>query len=195
MALLTNRWRSNSEFMENTKDRVIAFLKALDDRIDYEVHIMVLGGTALTLLDCKEFSLDVDVIILACPKMGEFVDTYVEVSKRIDVDIVHEPFTDFDSSLLVFKDYVKKSSLFDELGLKHIVIRTMAFEDIIISKYWRGLDKDMKDIENLLRHKRITRAQLEKRYRELIPQQWTDIRPKLDESRLRLFDDFGHLMR
>lgn len=187
-------WRCSLRFMVNTKEKVTRFFEVLDERMDSKVEILILGGTALTMLDYKEYSLDVDVIILSCPDTGKFVDLYVEIAKELGVEIGHEPFSDFDTSLLIFKDYVKKSEEFLELKLKNIKIRTMAIEDIIISKFWRRSDKDIKDIERLLELRKVSSAQMRIRYKELMRQQWIDIRPKLHESQELFFRTFGHLL-
>ncbi len=48
---------------ETTKEDLIAFIQKLDSFIDRPVTIVALGGTALTLLDLKSSTRDLDFII------------------------------------------------------------------------------------------------------------------------------------
>ncbi|MEK6867331.1 MAG: hypothetical protein AABX98_00770, partial [Nanoarchaeota archaeon] len=48
---------------ETTKDDLLAFIQKLDYFIDQPVTIIVLGGTALTLVDLKSSTRDIDFII------------------------------------------------------------------------------------------------------------------------------------
>ncbi|MCX6707635.1 MAG: hypothetical protein NT001_05860 [Candidatus Woesearchaeota archaeon] len=46
-----------------TKNRLIGFLKDLDARLDQDIEIITLGGSALSLLDIKDSTEDIDFFI------------------------------------------------------------------------------------------------------------------------------------
>lgn len=183
-------------FHQNTKGDLRTLLRYIDMHITSNVVLVSIGGTALTLLDNKDFSYDLDFIIATAENSEEFNDVYERGVVELKlVQGEHPPYTAFDMGLLNIKDYLAKSDLVKNQGYKHITLYTMNILDIILSKYFRCLGKDKEDIQLVLQKQGISRHALYVRYLELLRQQDPDIRAPFTQKFDELIRDFGHLLK
>lgn len=160
--------------MTNKKSDLIKFLTELDKELTYDVKVICLGGTALTLSDLKGVSRDVDIIARTKTKkqFNDFSIRYDNISKRLGIiEGEHGPFPDFDMSLLTIKDYSERSHPYEELQLNNMAITLMDINDIVLSKLNRSMKKDLDDIKKLIKEKILSRTQLQQRFYELMRQQ------------------------
>jgi hypothetical protein len=179
-----------------TKKHILALLGLIDKDLTFDVTLVSLGGTALTLLGNKEFSLDVDIIMGPAEKQAEFDEVYFKAIKQMKINPgEHPPFTAFDMSLLNITDFLQKADLVKNAKFKHITLYTLNLIDIVLSKNFRGLDKDIDDINDVLRTRKITKQDVQKRYLELLKQQDFDIRPKFIQKYAEFVTNFGALLK
>lgn len=180
----------------NTKEDLIKLLQHIDEKLTHSVSLVLIGGTALTLLDKKAFSYDIDIIIASKVKEEEFEEAYFEAVKKFKLDMgIHPPYYDFDMGLLNIKDYLEESQPINEISLENITLRAMNINDIILSKNFRNLKKDNDDIVGILSQMNISKATLQARYLQLFRQQTREIRPKFDESYKRFLTNYGSLLK
>ncbi len=159
------------------KERLLSRLADWDSFIRKQVRLIACGGTALTLLNIKPSTKDIDFIV---PDIGEYeylVRTlnqlgYKSVSgsglRRGD-DFVFDLFrgprvhtTDLLESPLEPKNHI----LIKEFS--YIYLGVLNYYDLLISKLFRGATADMDDCLALISHKgkEIDLELFEKRFRE-----------------------------
>ncbi len=170
------------------KEELLTFLKNIDRKLPHKITIVAIGGTALTLLNLKESTLDIDFDLPLEKDWKALVDLF----KKLDFE--PEGFAWFTSTGLridLFKqgyifcthlpsDYVEKSKL--ALKLDKITLKTLSLEDIIVTKLGRGDERDFMDIKQIYLHSVIDNEQLAKRFFE-VAKSWIEsseiIRQKL----------------
>lgn len=181
---------------DNTKEDVVQLLKYVDERLTEPIVVVLIGGTALTILDKKAASYDIDIIIADAIKKEEFYDAYFEGIKKFGLSMgEHPPYTEFDMGLLNIKDFLGTSKIVKDVKLEKILLYTMNIHDIILSKNFRNLQKDQEDIMSILKQMNISKAELQTRYVQLFRQQTHEIRPKFEESYKRLLSNYGSLLK
>lgn len=178
-----------------TKKHILALLSLIDKQLSFDVTLVSLGGTALTLLDNKEFSLDIDVIMGPAEKQAEFDEIYFKTIKQMKINPgEHPPFTAFDMGLLNIEDFLKKADLVKSTRFKHITLYTMHIVDILLSKNFRGHDKDIEDISNVFKKRKLTKKDIQVRYIELLKQQDYDVRSMFEKKYQEFLTNFGRLL-
>jgi hypothetical protein len=180
----------------NTKKGILALLKLVDQRIKSEAILVTLGGTALTLLGDKEYSLDIDLLIFSVKNEEEFYNVYFQCVDELKlIQGEHPPFRKLDMSLLKIDDFFAKAHQFRDVAFKNIKVYIMDLLDIILSKNYRGLPKDRRDILSIMQMHKIKKQALYARYLELFRQQSYDIRPSFEQKYQELIKDFGRLLK
>jgi hypothetical protein len=150
---------------------------AWDRFIKRKVHLIACGGTALTLLNLKASTKDVDLIV---PEAAEY-DYLVSVLKRLgykattgagwarDDGFIFDLFRGKNihtTELLESPLRAENHILIKEFN--HIYLGVLNFYDLIISKLFRGSSVDMDDCLSLVKAKRqeIDLDILKKRFKE-----------------------------
>ncbi len=173
---------------DTNRPELLNFLKNIDGKLPHEILIVAIGGTALTLLNLKDSTKDIDFDI----PLKKDEEALLSLFKRMDFE--QESFAWFTPTGLridIFKqgyifcsqlplDYVEKSKIV--VKLDKIVIKTLSLEDIIVTKLGRGDERDFTDIRQIYLHASIDPEQLVARFFE-VAQSWPDspeiIRQKL----------------
>jgi hypothetical protein len=127
------------------KGSLVEFLKVLDGELDDRITIVAAGGTAMTLLDVKTSTIDVDFTIPAKEKI--IFENVLHITP-------HGFKIDMWPDGLVFSqqlppDYLEKS--IQILALDHIVLKALDPVDIVVSKAGRLDHKDIEDIESCIK--------------------------------------------
>ena len=154
-----------------TKNDLLAMIKDISNYTDKQLDFYALGGTALTLLNIKTSTLDVDINI---PEK-QYTNTK-ELFKNVGFKQIgtHRWLTQEGFAFDVFHDeHILGTQLLPDClqKAKHIhtynTIRlyTLHPYDIIISKLARGDERDFADIHELLQHEEINYQQLINRYK------------------------------
>ena len=138
--------------MQIKKDKLISFLKEIDNELGSEIKLIAVGGTAMTLLGLKRSTIDVDF---------DLSEGDSRVLKRTLEIVPHGFRVDIFTNGLIFSQQLPDNYLdkaipikVDFMSIKLYVLNPI---DIVVTKIGRLDDRDMQDIEAC-----ITRCKLEK---------------------------------
>jgi hypothetical protein len=139
------------------KSALFDFLSVLNEDLKKKITLVAAGGTAMTLLDLKPSTIDIDFTIPGCDRV-EFEQALKSNPPGYRVD----RWTDgcvFCQTLP--KDYLEKSIQIKEFN--HISLRALQPLDIIVTKLGRLNDRDMQDIEACIKKANVSKAEILKR--------------------------------
>lgn len=159
-------------------DELTETLGAWDELIPgrEKIHLIACGGTALTLLGCKESTKDLDFLV---PNENE----YRQLVKFLQ-GAGYGPVTQYGwqrpGETIIFDLYPGKKVYSTELltspleeggnrkirEWKKIYLGALNPIDLIISKMFRGTEADIEDSLALLKREKVDLKELERRYRE-----------------------------
>lgn len=138
--------------------RLLDFLGEIDKELTHKIVVVAVGGTAMTLLNAKSSTIDVDFTIPSA-YFGYFQHAKDIVQPGFKVDLFH------DGAVFVNmlpEDYMKRSTLI-KTRLKNIELRALHPVDIIITKIGRLDGRDEQDIESCIKKFKIKKSQIVKR--------------------------------
>ncbi len=144
--------------MSLDKRRLTDFLEEIDRALSKNITLVAAGGTAMTLLDVKPSTIDVD-----------FTGPAESISElNVAVDRLQPGFrVDSWSDGMVFSqtlpdDYLRKSIPIIT-KYRHIELRAMNPLDIVVTKIGRLDKRDWEDIEHCIGRFKLTRSQIKNR--------------------------------
>jgi Nucleotidyltransferase of unknown function (DUF6036) len=127
--------------MSLDKSSLFEFLEELDKELNFEITLIAVGGTALTLLNVKPSTIDIDFTI---PNhFEEFRNILKVVPHGFKVDTYPDR-TVFTQTLP--HDYVIMSEPINTPNLEKIKLRSLHPIDIVVTKIGRLCDRDIQDI-------------------------------------------------
>jgi hypothetical protein len=139
------------------KNALFDFLSVLNEDLTRKITLVAAGGTAMTLLDLKPSTIDIDFTIPGCDMM-EFEQALKSNPPGYKVD----RWTDgriFCQTLP--KDYLEKSTKIKEFS--QISLRALQPVDIIATKIGRLNERDIRDIEACIKNGNVSEAQIRER--------------------------------
>jgi len=139
------------------KSALFDFLSVLNEDLTKKITLVAAGGTAMTLLDLKPSTIDIDFTIPGCDRL-EFEQALKSNPSGYKVD----RWTDgcvFCQTLP--KDYLEKSIIIKEFS--HIVLRALQPVDIIVTKIGRLNARDLQDIEASIQKANVSEAEIKER--------------------------------
>src|SRR4030042_3849933 len=139
------------------KSALLDFLAVVGEDVSKEITLVAVGGTAMTLLDLKTSTIDVDFTIPSKDKLA-FDKALANTPHGFQTD-VWQAGTVFSQSLP--DDYLEKS--IEITTFKHIRLRALHPIDIVVTKIGRLDDRDVQDIEECIKKYHISRSQIEER--------------------------------
>jgi Nucleotidyltransferase of unknown function (DUF6036) len=128
--------------MSLDRSRLFEFLEEVDKELDFEITLVAVGGTALTLLDIKASTIDIDFTMP--DHFEEFRDILNIVPHGFKIDTYPDGNV-FTQTLP--NDYIKMSKPIHVPNLKRIKLRSLHPIDIVVTKIGRLNDRDKQDIE------------------------------------------------
>lgn len=134
------------------------FLDEVDKELKRKIVVVAVGGTAMTLLQAKPSTIDVDFTIPS-EYYNEFDTAKKTIQPGFRVDLFH------DEAIFVNmlpKDYLKRSSLI-KTKLKNVELRALHPVDIIVTKIGRLDGRDEQDIGACIKNFKIKKSQIIKR--------------------------------
>lgn len=146
--------------MQFDKSRLFDFLEVLDKELDKKITLVATGGTAMTLLDIKPSTVDVDFTIPR-ESIKEFENALRKVPHGFKIDYWTDGMV-FSQSLP--DDYLEKSKLI-KTGFKNIRLYALDPLDIVVTKIGRLDERDLQDIEDCIKRFKLAKKQVEKRAR------------------------------
>ncbi len=138
------------------KSALFDFLSVLNEDLPKKITLVAAGGTAMTLLDLKQSTIDIDFTIPGCDRL-EFEQALKSNPPGYKVD----RWTDgcvFCQTLP--KDYLQKSIEIKEFS--HISLRALQPVDIIVTKIGRLNARDIQDIEACITKRKISETEMRK---------------------------------
>jgi hypothetical protein len=143
--------------MSLNKSVLLDFLEVLDNEISRKITLVAVGGTAMTLLDLKPSTVDVDFTIPSDDK-PEFDKALANVPHGFKVDAWPDGMV-FSQSLP--NDYLEKS--IEIANFRHIRLKALHPIDIVVTKIGRLDSRDIQDIEACIKRFNISKKQIEER--------------------------------
>ena len=127
------------------KTALLEFLEAINEDLTKKITLVAAGGTAMTLLDLKPSTIDIDFTIPS----SDIIE-FEQVLKNNPPGYKVDRWTDgciFCQTLP--NDYIEKSIKIKEFS--HISLRALHPVDIIVTKIGRLDERDIQDIETCIR--------------------------------------------
>lgn len=154
------------------KTDLLALIKDIDSYAQQHYDLYALGGTALTLRDIKDSTLDVDINIPedqkdALTKLFEKLG-FQQLGThrwRAQEGFAFDLFTGNDILGTHLPDDTTQQA-HPITTYQHITLYALSNQDIIISKLTRGDDRDFADIKTILEHQTIDLHALTRRYQQ-----------------------------
>lgn len=145
------------------KSALFDLLKIFNEDLTKKITLIAVGGTAMTLLDLKNSTIDIDFTIPSCDRI-EFERILRNNPTGYRIDRWYDGYI-FCQSLP--KDYLEKSIAVKEFG--KISLRAIQPVDIIASKIGRLKDSDIQDIELCIRKGNVSESELKERALLVLP--------------------------
>ena len=146
--------------LDNTK--LLDFLEEIDRELSRKIVIVAVGGTAMTLVNAKPSTIDIDFTI-----PGNDYDEFERAKKIVQPGFRVDVFRDGAVFVTVLPDdYLEKSKSI-ATNLKNIDLRALDPVDVIITKIARLDGRDVQDIESCTTNFQITQKQIERRAKDM----------------------------
>lgn len=141
------------------RDVLIDFLKMVDGELEEQITIIAVGGTAMTLLELKSSTIDVDFDFPTKRDLELFQTAKRTVSTgyRIDVFLGSQIF-----SQKIPDDY-EKIAIQINAGFEKVKLFALHPLDIVVTKIGRLNDRDVGDIKTCIDKYGLTRTQARQR--------------------------------
>jgi hypothetical protein len=133
------------------KTALLEFLEVLNEDLTKKVTLVAAGGTAMTLLDLKPSTIDIDFTIPSSD-LPEFERALKNNPPGFKVDRWADGYV-FCQSLPI--DYLDKSIKIKEYS--HILLKALNPVDIVVTKIGRLNQRDIQDIETCIREFKISK--------------------------------------
>jgi len=143
------------------KSRLLDFLKVLDNEMSRKITVVAVGGTAMTLLDLKPSTRDID---FTAPEKD--YDEFQRVLQSVPHGFEVQGWSDgtvFSQTLP--DDYLEKSKPI--ANFKHIHLRALHPVDIVATKIGRLDQRDLQDIEICVKKFKLSKTQIEERAKQV----------------------------
>lgn len=148
--------------MQLDNNSLIDFLIELESELDRRITIIAIGGTAMTLLNLKPSTIDVDFII-----PDEYYDEFIRALNAVPHGFhVHHWKGNMVFSQILPDDYIEKSITI-KTKTKKIELRALHPLDIVATKIGRLNDRDLQDIEVCIKKYHLTEDQIVERARKV----------------------------
>jgi len=139
------------------KSRLLDFLAVLDVELNRKITVVAVGGTAMTLLDLKPSTVDIDFTVPSTD-YDDFNKALANLSHGFKVDVYIDGMI-FSQALP--DDYLEKS--IEIVTLKHIHLRALHPVDIVATKIGRLNERDLQDIKVCVQKFKLSKTQVQER--------------------------------
>lgn len=146
--------------LDNTK--LLDFLGELDKELKRRIVVVAVGGTAMTLLETKASTIDVDFTL-----PSEHYDDFEKAVKIVQPGFRVDLFRDGAVFVTILpEDYLSRSRPIKN-EFKNIDLRTLNPVDIVITKIARLDGRDEQDIQSCIKKFKLSRDQIKKRAKDI----------------------------
>ncbi|MEA2089675.1 MAG: DUF6036 family nucleotidyltransferase [Thermoproteota archaeon] len=147
--------------MQLDRSRLLDFLEVLDDEVSKKITVVAVGGTAMTLLNLKLSTMDIDFTIPDRDYL-EFQKALANLSHGFKVQAWPDG-TVFSQTLP--DDYLEKS--IQIINFKRIRLKALHPVDIVVTKIGRLDERDLQDIEVCIEKFNLSKIQIEERAKQV----------------------------
>ncbi|MFH1588054.1 MAG: DUF6036 family nucleotidyltransferase [Candidatus Diapherotrites archaeon] len=145
------------------KEGLLSLLKKVDEKLSKKITLTAVGGTALTLLNSKDSTKDID-FDLNKEDYQEFKKILEEIPHGFKIDLFEGGFI-FSQQLP--SDYEEKTIAIKEPEFNKIELKTLSPVDIVASKIGRLSTADEEDIKTTIKKFKLTKKQIIKRTKQI----------------------------
>jgi hypothetical protein len=136
------------------KSTLLEFLEVLNEELTKKVTLVAVGGTAMTLLDLKPSTMDIDFTIPSndLPEFERALKNNpsgFKIDRWSDGQVFCQTLPD---------DYIHKSIKIRHYT--HILLKALHPVDIVVTKIGRLNQRDIQDIETCIRKSKITKEEI-----------------------------------
>lgn len=139
------------------KSELLNFLEELNKELGRKITLIAVGGTAMTLLDLKPSTIDIDFTIPS----SDFPEY-----KRAEKNVPHGFKIDIYLDGCIFSQNLPDDYLVNSMeitSLEHISLRALHPVDIVVTKIGRLNDRDLEDIEKCIKAYGLKKEQIKNR--------------------------------
>ena len=147
-----------------TKGDLIKWLKKIGSQLERNITLIAVGGTAMTLLNLKESTIDVDFDV-SKKDHSAFKRSIKLVKGKFRVDVFLDGYIFSEQLPLDYRDIANELK---DTKFKNLSLKTLNPVDIIITKVARYNARDEEDISLLLKNFKISRKEVEERFEKTI---------------------------
>ncbi len=142
------------------KNKLLSLLSKVDKKLNESLILIAIGGTAMTMLNMKFATKDIDFLLSNSEDEKKFISIMNNLTD-IKIDTYYDNMV-FSTALPedVFEKCISLSSLKNFLNIR---LYSLNLIDLILTKTSRLSDEDLKDIEILLKKSKISKQSLLKR--------------------------------
>ena len=166
---------------ECSKETIAKLIKSIDSKITSKVEIIAIGGTALTLLNERLYSQDIDLCYGGLYPPEEIAQIIFDAAKEEGIP-APDIFSELEMSLLNIPDFAERATPYPELSSELLCFKIMHPEDIVLHKVYRGELRDRKDIRSLIVSGKVDLQSLRNRFHEIARLQTLDVRHEFIEK-------------
>jgi len=143
------------------KTQLVDFLGVVEKELSRQITLVAVGGTAMTLLDLKPSTIDID---FTGPggAIADFKEALKNISHGFKIDLYKDGVV---FSQILPGDYLEKSIRIRQIG--RIELRSLQPLDIVVTKIGRLDDRDMQDIEACIRGHRLNKKTILSRAKQV----------------------------
>lgn len=140
----------------------MGLLAAVDKELERKIVLVAAGGTAMTLLDIKPSTIDIDFT-----GPSDDIKEFNKIQKSIPHGFKVDTWTDGAVfSQMLPDDYLEKS-IPVKTKLKKVQLRALHPVDIVVTKIGRLNERDLQDIEACIKKFGLQKGQIERRARKV----------------------------
>ena len=136
------------------KSALFDFLTILNEELEKNITIVTVGGTAMTLLDIKSSTIDIDFTIPSTDK-HEFDKAMLGIQPDLKIDVYMDGWI-FSQGLP--SDYLEKSIKIKEFD--KILLLALNPIDIVVTKIGRLDERDLQDIERCIKINNLSKTEI-----------------------------------
>ena len=138
-------------------------LRRLDKNLKWKTKMIAVGGTAMVLEKLKDSTKDIDFCVATKKDFDMIKKAKNKIKSRLKIDLWHGGYI---FCLQLPENYILKSKLL-KITFKNIELRILNPLDMIITKTSRLNQRDIEDIQEIIKKKRIIKSKLISRFNEI----------------------------
>lgn len=139
--------------------RLLEFLEEMDQQLETSITLTAVGGTAMTLLNLKSSTIDIDFEFSTNQEKQAF--------EKAEAALGHGYKIDKFVNGLIFSQQLpgdfRKTTKFISTKFKHIRLFALHPLDIVVTKIGRMSERDVEDISDCVKKYKLTKQQVKQR--------------------------------